>query len=75
MSANVERVFKMTPPDGEPFMAAVVRQDDGLRVVSNRGGKWSSEASIGVADLVMPEQRLSEWDVEEMKRPDHPVPT
>jgi hypothetical protein len=72
---EVERIFKLTPPDGEPFMAAVVQMPDGLRVVSTRGGGWGAESQIGVADLVMPEQRLSEWDVEEMKRPDHPVPT
>ncbi len=67
---NVERVFKMTPPDGKSFHAAVVSTGDGLQVVSNRDGKWGLEQRIAVADLVMPEQRLGEWDVVEMKQPD-----
>jgi hypothetical protein len=67
---SVERVFKMTPPDGEPFYAAVASAGSALRVVSNRGGKWGDEATISVADLVMPEQRLGEWDVEEIPKDD-----
>jgi hypothetical protein len=67
---SVERVFKMTPPDGAPFLAAVVSKDGALRVVSARGGKWGPEERIGVADLVMPEQRLGEWDVEEIGKND-----
>jgi hypothetical protein len=60
------RVFKLKPPDGEPFVAALA----GGRVVSNRGGKWADENQISVADLVMPEQRLGEWDVEEIDKND-----
>jgi hypothetical protein len=67
---SVERIFKLTPPDGAAFYAAVVGKDGALRVASNRGGKWADEATIGVADLVMPEQRLGEWDVEEIPKDD-----
>ena len=41
-----------------------------LSVASNRAGKWDNEPTIGVADLVMPEQRLGEWDVEEIGKND-----
>jgi len=65
------RLFKMTPLDGEAFIAVLVTGNDGVqRVVSNRGGKWGDEAKIGVADLAMPEQRLGEWDVEEIGKND-----
>jgi hypothetical protein len=67
---SVERVFKLTPPDGAPFYAAVVSKGGALSVASNRAGKWDNEAKIGVADLVMPEQRLGEWDVEEIPADD-----
>jgi hypothetical protein len=63
---SVERVFKLTPPDAAPFYAAVVSKGGALSVASNRAGKWDNEPTIGVADLVMPEQRLGEWDVEEI---------
>lgn len=66
---SVERVFKMTDPNGVAFYAAVVNAN-GLRVVTNRGGVWASESRINVADLVMPEQRLGEWDVYELKESD-----
>ncbi len=67
---SVERLFKMTPPDADPFYAAVVSVDGALRVASNRAGKWGNEATIGVADLALPEQRLGEWDVEEIDKSD-----
>ncbi len=67
---SVERIFKMSPPDGAPFYAAVVSKDGALSVASNREGKWDNEAKIGVADLAMPEQRLAEWDVEEIGKND-----
>jgi hypothetical protein len=67
---SVERVFKLTPPDGAPFYAAVVSKGGALSVASNRAGKWDNEPIIGVADLVMPEQALSEWDVEEIGKND-----
>ena len=67
---SVERIFKLTPPDGEAFYAAVVGKDGALSVASNRSGKWADEAKIGVADLAMPEQRLAEWDVEEIGKND-----
>lgn len=67
---SVERVFKMTDPQGVAFYAAVVNAGGGLRVVTNRGGVWAGESRINVADLVMPEQRLGEWDVYELKESD-----
>ena len=67
---SVERIFKLMPPDGDPFYAAVVGKDGGLSVASNRAGKWADEPTIGVADLAMPEQRLAEWDVEEIGKND-----
>ncbi len=67
---SVERIFKLTPPDGDPFYAAVIGKDGALSVASNRAGKWADEAKIGVADLAMPEQRLGEWDVEEIPADD-----
>lgn len=66
--SDLERVFKLTPPDGAPFLAAIVKGEERMFVVSARDGKtWAPEEKIGVADLVLPEQRLSEWDVEEIK--------
>lgn len=65
---GVERVFKLTPPDGEPFLAAVINVDGERRVISNRRGEWAPDW-IEVADLVMPEQKMGEWDVEEVKGP------
>ena len=67
---SVERIFKLTPPDGASFYAAVVGKDGTLSVASNRDGKWADEAKIGVADLAMPEQRLGDWDVEEIGKND-----
>ena len=67
---SVERIFKLTPPDGASFYAAVVGKDGALSVASNRDGKWADEAKIGVADLAMPEQRLADWDVEEIGKND-----
>jgi hypothetical protein len=60
------RVFKLKPPGGEAFVAALA----GGRIVSNRAGKWADEDQISVADLAMPEQRLGEWDVEEIPADD-----
>jgi hypothetical protein len=73
MAEIVERVFKLTPPDGAPFLAAVVKGPEGLRVVSCRDGKWAPESVIGVADLVLPEQHLLDWDVEEIAPDDQRV--
>lgn len=66
---QVQKVFKMKPPSGEPFFAAIVTAEGGDYVISTRGGRWGPEDSIILADLVMPEQRLGEWDVDEIKDP------
>lgn len=64
---RIERVFKLTAQDGEPFFAAVVRNGDGLAVVSTRGGKWAPEPEIGVADLE--KNRVGDLEVEEVRDP------
>jgi hypothetical protein len=64
--SNIEAVFRMRPPDGKPFMAAVVKAGEGYGVISNRSGDWEPDTIIHVADLLMPEQRLGEWDIEQV---------
>jgi hypothetical protein len=67
MSDGEVHIFKLTPPAGEPFTAAVVNKGGGLAVYSKRGADWAPEKYVTVADLVMPEQRLGDWTVEEVK--------
>ena len=57
--------YRVTPSDGDPFIAMIVSLDGGLGVVSNRGGKWTPETLLTVADLIMPEQEFNEWDIRE----------
>jgi hypothetical protein len=64
---NALRRYRLRPPTGAAFEAAIVYADSGLRVLTNRqGGVWRSDPAIQVADLLMPEQNLNEWDVERL---------
>jgi hypothetical protein len=58
------RAYKLTPPGGAPFHAAVVPIGEGVAVMTDRGGAWARDDSLHFADLVMPEQRLADWEVE-----------
>jgi hypothetical protein len=61
---TVIRAYKLQPPGGPPFHAAVVQLGEGVAVVTDRSGGWQRDDSLHFADLVMPEQKLSDWDVE-----------
>jgi hypothetical protein len=62
---KAERLFKVTPPKGEPFYAALL--SDG-RVASNRDGKWGHEAELSPGDLADPETLDEGWSVEEIHK-------
>lgn len=67
------RRYRLRSPAGEVFDAAIVYADNELRVVTDRSGQWQPDATIQVADLIMPEQNFDDWDVE--KLPLDPPPT
>jgi Uncharacterized protein conserved in bacteria (DUF2213) len=57
------RRYKLNQPDGPSFEAVIVKDGNTIKVLSNRDGSWGPESDIGYADLVMPEQKLSDWEV------------
>jgi hypothetical protein len=62
---KVIRGYDLSQPEGPKFKAAIIEQPDGITgVISNRTGSWISDPEIHYADLIMPEQALSDWDVE-----------
>jgi hypothetical protein len=75
---EVIRRYKLTPPEGESFEAVIVNRSGTLAVMTNKEGKWLPEEKLSYVDLVMPEQLLSDWDVEKLdlgelgKSPDSP---
>lgn len=52
----------MTHPLGQSFLA-VILNEAGFPVLSNRNGIWEPDPHITMADLLCPEQELNEWDV------------
>src|ERR1043166_6218170 len=71
---QIWRAFRLTPPGGQTFFAALVEDAQGqISVVSTRDGEWKPETAISAADLLMPEFDLNEWDVEEIE-PDKAPP-
>lgn len=64
------QVYKLTPPEQEPFYAAVIPLGEGLGVASSRSGAWAIDPNINIADLAMPEQAFSDWDIEPIKAED-----
>lgn len=65
---SVFRRYKLTPPDGKPFEAAILKEESGgIAVQSNRNGRWEPEEQIHYADLIAPEQAMSEWEVEPLE--------
>lgn len=62
--SKIVRAYKLSQSDGPSFQAAIVSEDDvKVHVVSNRDGTWKRDDNLHFADLVMPEQALSDWDV------------
>jgi hypothetical protein len=57
------RCYQLSKEDGPSFQAVIVKKDDTLEVLTNRGGDWAPEPELSFADLVMPEQSLSDWNV------------
>lgn len=69
MADDIQRIYRVTPPDGDPFLAAVVKVGDGYGVVSQRTGQWAKDDQLHFADLLMPEQHLADWDITELEAP------
>jgi hypothetical protein len=46
--------YRVTPPDGDPFIAIIVDTGGRAAVLSNRNGKWEPEPHLTVADLNAP---------------------
>jgi hypothetical protein len=61
---NALRVFNVTSPEGEQFRAAAIGDGNGYRAVSNSSGEWASDSRLTFADLMHPEHKLSNWDIE-----------
>jgi len=55
--------YQLTPPYGQKFQAAILKEGGSLNVISNRSGNWKPDGALHFADLIMPEQALYEWDV------------
>jgi hypothetical protein len=54
--------------DGGPSFQAVIADENGvMKVLSNRNGKWAPEEVLSWVDLVMPEQKLNDWDVTQIE--------
>lgn len=65
---KVLRGYELSQEDGPSFKAAIIEQPDGVvGVLSNRGGRWASDKELHYADLIMPEQGLSDWEVSPVK--------
>lgn len=60
---DLPRGFKLTPPSGKSFLVAIFRKNGNLVVQSKESGEWKDASNL-LADLMMPEQRLGEWDIE-----------
>ena len=58
------RMYKLVPPHGRLFYAAIVPWRDGVAVISTRDGDWARDKALHAADLIQPEQKLGNWDVE-----------
>jgi hypothetical protein len=67
MTYTPYRHYKLSLPGGPSFEAAMVIQGGGLVVLSNRSGKWEPDSFLTVADLIMPEQDLADWDITPLK--------
>lgn len=63
MAQVSERVFRVTPPNGDPFYAAIVIEPGSMHVISTRDGAWAKDKQLQPEDLVMPEHELNEWDI------------
>lgn len=65
---DVIQAYKLTPfGNGKPFYAAIV--DMGLPgpvALTNRLGYWARDDQIHFADLMMPQFKLYEWDVDKI---------
>lgn len=68
MADNIPRFYELTPPHGATFFACIVEQPVGmLTALTTRDGSWASDPSIHFADLMMPEQKLNDWDVKRVQ--------
>ena len=64
MGDDFPRFYKLVTPAGVTVFAAIVeRPKDTLALLSTRNGAWNLETILGYADLMMPEQKLGDWDV------------
>jgi hypothetical protein len=64
---QVLRRYKLSQPDGPEFEAVIAKQDGEVFVLTNRTGSWAPDEELSYADLIMPEQALSDWDVTPME--------
>lgn len=64
-SEGVISQYKLTPPDGNPFEARIVKDSSGTGIVveSTRSGAWAPDDKLHFADLIAPEQALGDWEV------------
>jgi len=62
---NAWLVYNVTSPLGEKFRAAVVGGGTGMRAVSNRSGEWADEPAFEAVDLMRPEYKLQDWDIQQ----------
>lgn len=61
------RRYRLRQEDGPEFEAALVEGDGKIDVYTNRNGAWAPDDALSFADLIMPEQRLADWDVERIE--------
>lgn len=67
-SGKVIRGYELSQPEGPKFKAAIIEGPDGqVSVFSNRSGTWAPDLELHFADLIMPEQSLSDWEVSPLK--------
>lgn len=68
--------YSLISPTDQKFFAAIMWRDDEedgqTEVWSTRQGTWNLDQNLTVADLLMPEQGLGNWDVSEV--PESKVP-
>lgn len=66
--SEVWRQYEVTDPAGNRLELRQMRDGDVLGQLERKTGEdWVLEKELSLADLIMPEQRLSEWEVRQIK--------
>lgn len=65
--------FRIKPPTEKPAYLATIAEDDSgaLSVFTTRSGAWAPEGEHGfeIADLICPQYRKNDWDVDLLPEP------